>query len=61
MNALPVALAALNLIEELMPEIQLLAAKGQITPEQQMALKAKVDAVRAFDFSGDQWKPSGRQ
>lgn len=55
-----VALAALDLVEKLMPEIQAAIQSGVITPDQQQALAARVDAVRAYDFSGSQWKPSGR-
>ncbi len=53
-------LAALDLLDKLMPEIQAAIARGEITPEMQQAIKTKVDAVRAYDFSGSEWQPSGR-
>ncbi len=54
------ALAALELVEKLMPLIEAQVQKGEVTPEQQLALKTRVDAVRAYDFSGSHWQPSGR-
>ncbi len=53
-------LAALDLTEKLLPEIQLAIQKGQVTPEQQLQLQARAEAWRKFDFSGSHWQPSGR-
>ncbi len=57
---LALALAALELTEKLMPQIQAAIQKGEITPEQQAVLKARADAMRLYAFDGPEWTPSNR-
>jgi hypothetical protein len=61
MEYIAAATAALNLLEVLIPQIQQLALKGAVTPEQQTALLAKYNSLKnAGDaaFSGPEWNLS---
>jgi hypothetical protein len=53
--------AALALVETLTPQIEALVQKGEISREQQTALKARLDNLRASAaFTGAEWEVSGR-
>ncbi len=55
--AVQIADGALTMLEKLAPVIAEAAKTGQITPEQQTALKARVDALRGHAaFSGPEWQ-----
>lgn len=52
---------AVNILEVLIPEIEKAANKGDITPEQQSALRTFVDSFRnpkGPAFTGPEWVPS---
>lgn len=54
-------LAALNLVEKLMPTIQQLGTSGVITAEQQQIIRDQYNALRAQGdaaFSGPEWQVS---
>lgn len=48
---------ALSIVEKVAPTIASLFKTGQITTEQQQAIKARIDALYSPDlFSGPEWK-----
>jgi len=55
--AIALANGALSLLQGILPTIQNLSASGAVTPEQQAAVKAKVDALRVV-ISGPEWAHS---
>lgn len=51
--------AATQLIEVMAPRIEELMRKGEISPEQQAQLMARVQALKSNDaFSGPEWRKS---
>lgn len=56
-TAIAAAEAAMKLVQALAPEIEAWAKKGQITVEQQLALRARYAALQeANHFSGPEWE-----
>ena len=51
---------AIALIEQLAPLIQQMVQKGEITPQQQSNLDARIAALRpgGAAFAGPEWQPS---
>lgn len=48
--------AALALLDEYLPKVKEMLDSGDITPEQQAALKARIAALRSHDaFAGPEW------
>lgn len=48
---------AIAIVEKLLPEIQKLAAGGQISAEDQAKVRARVDALRKPEaFTGAEWE-----
>jgi len=45
----------LTALPSLLEEFQSLKTSGLITPEDQAKVKASLDALRATDFSGQEW------
>ena len=61
MNPLVAFNLALSIAEQLIPEIEKLVAKGEISIEEQQAARAKYEQLRAQGpllFAGPQWQPS---
>jgi len=59
MEYMALAMAAIALLEKLVPMIQRAVDKGEVTVDEQAALKARIDAIRAGTaFTGPEWKPS---
>ena len=59
MEEIAAAVAAINLIEKLLPTIQSAAKAGTITPEQQQLVNDRYKALRAKGdaaFSGPEWQ-----
>lgn len=51
--------AALTILDVFGPRLAEFTQKGEITIEQQAALKAKIDALRSSAaYGGTEWKPS---
>jgi hypothetical protein len=54
---LAIADGALTIVEKLAPVISDLAKAGQITPETQTALQARIEVLRQHDaFAGPEWE-----
>lgn len=59
LNALNAILASLTLVQELLPVIGQATQKGEVTPEQQAQLLAKLNSLKTQSegqFTGDHWK-----
>jgi hypothetical protein len=59
MNTVVILNAALTLVEELLPKLSELKANGEISAEQQAALLAKYNSLKARadgQFAGPEWQ-----
>jgi len=56
---LTITSGALSIVETLAPTIEAMANRGEITPEQQAQVKARLDTLRSSAaFQGPEWVPS---
>jgi hypothetical protein len=62
MPPLVIANGLIAMLELVMPKIEALVKKGEVTPEEQQALMNKIEALKSdpSKFSGPEWEPSGR-
>jgi hypothetical protein len=61
MNEVMLINSALGLVEALLPKIQEMARKGEISAEQQRELRARYDSLKAKadgQFTGPEWQIS---
>jgi len=56
MNALILADGLITLLREVMPEIQNLVNKGEITIEEQQIRLKQIEALHAQRFDGPEWQ-----
>jgi hypothetical protein len=59
---IPLATAAMELLERALPEIEAAVNRGEITKELQMEVRLRFESLRkrtAGEFSGPEWAPSG--
>lgn len=56
MDALVIASGAITILKAAMQEIESQVKDGKVSVDAQEGLHRKIDAIRAGDFSGPEWK-----